>query len=1216
MKRITFLFVLFSLLTYITFGQTTWYVSEDGDNSTGNGSTENPWATISYALADAGVSDGDIIKVEGTITEDGIINDGIVIDKNITIKGEKYFYSVIEASDNYETADRRVFTVNPGITADFIYLEIRNGNNSGDGGGIGNYGNTYFEDCRIYDNISTGSGGGIISFFGSSLSINNSSIYNNSASHGGAVRIDENNLKIENSTFYGNTANEGGALYLCSSSATANDSLINVTFYDNSATGTGGALYFASFSSGVISTVLINTTFSEDNAATGDEIYVYSDNSATLNLTNTILSNSNSDNYSNSGSGIIVNRQYTICSDASLPVSGTGNSNNTDALLFALADNGGLTPTCAIASNSPAKNSGTSSGVPDHDQRGAFRESVYDIGSYEYITQLAGDFTINNTNPTDFPAGTNFNSFEDAINALNFGGIADEVNFMPVSGQIFEEPPLIIYTGGTADMLVKFWTFGPPAVVKGTGGVFAGNEPSSESDMILVLQETDYITIESIDFMDNESNSTPEEKMEMGIVLFGTEHITIQECSISLTADESMTMGIVIVSEKSSSNDNLIDGNSIQNCTIGIGVFGDEDITSENNQITGNFLSSLGNENSPYAVGISAENQSSLLLIFNSIDGLIVSDVGFNVGISVESSEANILDNTISNIEGGTCLGMQLNTGTYEVLSNNIGDISSEDMAAGIYTESSDCQIQINTISNLGPAPAVIGIRLNGESNTCDVYDNTISELNASTFCVGIGTDGDNNTYSIYNNEIHSITNSDEIIFIAVSADASDNAYENTNNIYRNKIHDIEITAGNGTIIGIATSVLGTHNIYNNLIYDLKNPNYNETQGIAVAAMKFEGGTNNVFYNTAFLDYNSAAANNANCLILVQDEDAILQSVDMRNNIFVNNTDITTGNLAIGILNITSGQDVSWMSENTNNNLYFIGIEGGSLKQPVYFDGINFEQTLSDYQTYIQGATGYNVEDASMTENPPFLGIEDFNINPEVETAVESAGIQITSPFNITTDIDNKLRWGETGYLGGGTAPDIGAYEKYEPIVITADADNITTTTATLNGTVLPNGIDISDIVFEYGTAPDNYTYTITATPSTASGNDVVDIKGDITGLEILTTYYFRIKASVGELYYVGDEFSFTSLEVSIDKPDNYSVTVYPNPTTGILTISTLNDIQKITVSYLTGKVILNKQYTKNNQQMFIDFSEYGKGIYFINIKTNNNSFTEKVIVY
>ena len=53
-------------------------------------------------------------------------------------------------------------------------------------------------------------------------------------------------------------------------------------------------------------------------------------------------------------------------------------------MLFALANNGGYTETCALATNSPAINAGADVSAPPTDQRGYVRAGTSDIGSYEY----------------------------------------------------------------------------------------------------------------------------------------------------------------------------------------------------------------------------------------------------------------------------------------------------------------------------------------------------------------------------------------------------------------------------------------------------------------------------------------------------------------------------------------------------------------------------------------------------------------------------------------------------------------------------------------------------------------------------------------------------------------------------------------------------------------------------------------------------------------
>ena len=72
-------------------------------------------------------------------------------------------------------------------------------------------------------------------------------------------------------------------------------------------------------------------------------------------------------------------------------------------------------------------------------------------------------------------------------------------------------------------------------------------------------------------------------------------------------------------------------------------------------------------------------------------------------------------------------------------------------------------------------------------------------------------------------------------------------------------------------------------------------------------------------------------------------------------------------------------------------------------------------------------------------------------------------------------------------------------------------ATNITTTGASLNGSVNPNSSS-TVVAFEYGLATE-YGSTITATQSPVTGNTNTDVSAEITGLSPGTTYHFRIKA-------------------------------------------------------------------------------------------------------
>jgi hypothetical protein len=95
------------------------------------------------------------------------------------------------------------------------------------------------------------------------------------------------------------------------------------------------------------------------------------------------------------------------------------------------------------------------------------------------------------------------------------------------------------------------------------------------------------------------------------------------------------------------------------------------------------------------------------------------------------------------------------------------------------------------------------------------------------------------------------------------------------------------------------------------------------------------------------------------------------------------------------------------------------------------------------------------------------------------------------------------------------------------PNARTKIATNITSTGATLNGSVNANGV-ITTVTLEYGLTP-SYGSTIIATQSPVSGNTFTDVSADITGLLPGTAYNFRVKATnaLGTVY--GNNLVFTT---------------------------------------------------------------------------------------
>jgi hypothetical protein len=81
------------------------------------------------------------------------------------------------------------------------------------------------------------------------------------------------------------------------------------------------------------------------------------------------------------------------------------------------------------------------------------------------------------------------------------------------------------------------------------------------------------------------------------------------------------------------------------------------------------------------------------------------------------------------------------------------------------------------------------------------------------------------------------------------------------------------------------------------------------------------------------------------------------------------------------------------------------------------------------------------------------------------------------------------------------------------PTVETKNASSVTQTSATLNATVNPNGGEVSECTFEYGTST-SYGSSVPCSKLPGSGTSPVEVSASVMGLSPNTTYHFRISAT------------------------------------------------------------------------------------------------------
>ncbi|MCE7059702.1 T9SS type A sorting domain-containing protein [Dyadobacter sp. CY343] len=258
-----------------------------------------------------------------------------------------------------------------------------------------------FKDCIFDGNVSRQGGGVWLDDGRLTEPVSNCTFRNNtSITQGGGVALSTNRPVVFSScTFNGNRSNQGGGIAL--SGASQSVDIINCTLEGNIANQYGGAIVAPK--NGIIINIT-NCTIANNqanNPTNGQGGAIFSGGNGGINQSLTIKNNIFYNNTVSNryGGGGDPSWRHCNCQMADggnniffpekiLPnITGNtcvANPVILDAKANALADNGGVTQTMSLRSDSPAIDAGTSLGAPADDQRGIQRVGRIDIGAYEF----------------------------------------------------------------------------------------------------------------------------------------------------------------------------------------------------------------------------------------------------------------------------------------------------------------------------------------------------------------------------------------------------------------------------------------------------------------------------------------------------------------------------------------------------------------------------------------------------------------------------------------------------------------------------------------------------------------------------------------------------------------------------------------------------------------------------------------------------------------
>jgi hypothetical protein len=164
------------------------------------------------------------------------------------------------------------------------------------------------------------------------------------------------------------------------------------------------------------------------------------------------------------------------------------------------------------------------------------------------------------------------------------------------------------------------------------------------------------------------------------------------------------------------------------------------------------------------------------------------------------------------------------------------------------------------------------------------------------------------------------------------------------------------------------------------------------------------------------------------------------------------------------------------------------------------------------------------------------------------------------------------------------------------PLVTTQAASSISSTGATLNGSVTANGAN-TVVTFQYGTTTD-YGITVTATQSPVTGTSATAVSCSISGLTPNTTYHFRVVGVNFAGTTNGTDVTFTTnTTTGIQNIPSEDVRIYPNPASHMVYIKGAKGT--VTIYSTDGQLIGSKQIAEDGS---ISVSSLTKGIYIIKI--------------
>lgn len=570
---------------------------------------------------------------------------------------------------------------------------------------------------------------------------------------------------------------------------------------------------------------------------------------------------------------------------------------------------------------------------------------------------LSGNYTVG--------AGGNYATLSDAAMALNRNGVSGQVTMTVAPGTYDDVFHLINVAGTSASNTIKLTATGTVILSPRNGSYTTTSPGAASGDAFVRLEGAQYVTIENIQMIDNLDNVTTRTKFNMGVLLrnavypvagvpvfIGAKYNTINNCFIDLNAMSGQPNAGAIGIRLGTQGTNTTD-------TLGANSYN----TIQNTTI---------------------EDFWRAAVQMYGFAGVTNPDRG----------------NRIIGVNGGFCEFRNVN-----VNSGAAADIRTIEMNAEFNPLIENVKIT-NIKASVMVTNSVYGIRLNPANSATDHVSGNIVIRNV--VIDGIWSDGTTPTTSLaVGMDIQQLGLNSTLLIDKCSIK---DIYSNGNTTGR--AFGLQLNNGFATGANVTT-------IQNCYIYDLRAPRSTASgpsTGPAIHGMNLQATagaiTYNVYYNTVFLDGNTALGGAALHSTNLFWGNFGSGTIDLRNNILVNMTQSGTGRNSV--LFGSSAANFLKLAATTNNNLLYA--DTAQTLDVIAYNAATDFVTLADYKAAVSPRDTFAV-----TEKVPFMSYA-APVNPRINTGYPTQANAGALPIaGITTDYYGNFRNANT--------PDIGAEE-------------------------------------------------------------------------------------------------------------------------------------------------------------------------------------------